>query len=532
VNRVASNDEAEHAGVVNRGLVATQDMPVEHAIHWKPLRDAHYILASLQPGDGGRRKIFIRQRVLAGVQSQVRGGHGRRVAGILLGRLFQCPRTGTDYEIIDSVFVLSDARADDLLGTVGRGLSAAKQQQASQVLGWYTSTETLGFKLSSTLAAVHRSCFQDPHQTTLTITGGMSTLGGAFFLYDDAAARWFYAPFYELPIEVPAGRQPKSTCLAWPQYLTVDDVVLAELDEPATTDRMDTAPNGRDDPAATSTPPAADSHIQLSAVAEPQEPQLQISTSDAGHPTAQPDSMFSVAPALTPNDGRETPAPTPANPVERGAETVDADATEDAPAVNTPWAGDERDRSARPWSVIRGTRRVDGETGRNDPDRFIDQARSEGFVEVATFASVAKTRRAEVLRILADPSAGLLLTVVTTTARVLDATLHYNLHTDEPAVLRHAFPEHRDLSSQTVYVRETCLDKLSARCRRLRETATLERAWKVSPILYFLTPGEWQSSPTLTDPQRHAEHVQLLNRHRTSALPESIRTQFGLGVSP
>ena len=83
-----------------RAHVARQPMPVEQSILWKPLRDPHYVVASLQIGDGGRRKVFVRQRVLARVESLVRS-HGRRTFGILLGRLYQCSTSGVEYIVIE-----------------------------------------------------------------------------------------------------------------------------------------------------------------------------------------------------------------------------------------------------------------------------------------------------------------------------------------------------------------------------------------------------------------------------------------------
>ena len=56
-------------------------MPAEQAIHWKPLRAAHYIMASLQSADGGRRTLVVRQEVLARAQRFAAAAHARRVQG-------------------------------------------------------------------------------------------------------------------------------------------------------------------------------------------------------------------------------------------------------------------------------------------------------------------------------------------------------------------------------------------------------------------------------------------------------------------
>jgi hypothetical protein len=76
------------------------------------------------------------------------------------------------------------------------------------------------------------------------------------------------------------------------------------------------------------------------------------------------------------------------------------------------------------------------------------------------------------------------LIVETTDAVVRSASLHYNLRTDDDALLRSTAPEHRDLDSRTIYGREDCLHELRARCRRLRAMGALERDWKVLPTVH------------------------------------------------
>ena len=508
-----SDHEEEGAGVVNRALVTVRPLPVEQAIHWKPLRDAHYIVASLQPADGGRRKIVIRQGVLASVQALVRARPGRRVAGILVGRFYRCPITGVDYEVIESVIDHSRAGTDDLVSAIGQELQAVKQHKVAQSVGWYCSAPTLGPRLTGDLAAVHRSLFQNPWQTALVVTREASD--GAFFLYDDAAARWFYAPFYELSDHAPAPEEPKPTCIAWPQYLTVDNIVAVDLDvlipiaDRSVTPRTTVPDEGAHEPP----PPEAPA------------PPIEPVPPSYGGLLAQMDLMSAEERRLTPDarpDTKSEPAPDiPAEiHVEHGADAIRRARPEKAPL------GRERDAGLR--KPGRRTQDTHGATTRNDTERFIEAARREGFVVAATFASVAEAKRAETLWVLADPDAGILLTVATTSTKVLDAILHYNLHTDEMGLMRTPFPEHRDLASRTIYLRETCLDGFPEKCRALRER-TVEREWRVSPIIYFLTPSEWQSlTVTPAHPQQPAHQVQMLNHERVSALPEAIRHQFGL----
>src|SRR5688572_6340035 len=85
-----------------RNRVSRRTAPVSASIHWKPLRDPHYVLASLQPDQGGRRQIFAQQAALARLYTlaQNAGGH---LLGLLLGRQYNCPDTGTKYVLIESL---------------------------------------------------------------------------------------------------------------------------------------------------------------------------------------------------------------------------------------------------------------------------------------------------------------------------------------------------------------------------------------------------------------------------------------------
>jgi hypothetical protein len=123
----------------------------------------------------------------------------------------------------------------------------------------------------------------------------------------------------------------------------------------------------------------------------------------------------------------------------------------------------------------------------------------------------------------------MLLVVAAANEEVIDASLHYNLHTDDAGLLRTPFPEHRDPDSRTVYVREACTDALRLRCRQLRASKALVREWKVSPTISFLTPGEWQSVASSSGVARHGPAVVTeLNDSRIADLPEGVRSQFHL----
>jgi hypothetical protein len=90
----------------------------------------------------------------------------------------------------------------------------------------------------------------------------------------------------------------------------------------------------------------------------------------------------------------------------------------------------------------------------------------------------------ETVWLLHERESGLRLIIVTTDEQVREASLHYNLRTEDDSILRITAEEHRDLESQTIYGREACLHDLRARCRRLRGTGALVRDWKVTPSFH------------------------------------------------
>jgi hypothetical protein len=126
------------------------------------------------------------------------------------------------------------------------------------------------------------------------------------------------------------------------------------------------------------------------------------------------------------------------------------------------------------WADLEDTAATDG------PYRYLALAGREGF-EVSERIERGTPENPETVWLLYEKESGLRLVVVTTDAAVREASLHYNLRTEDESVLRVTAPEHRDLESRTIYGREACLHDLRARCRRLRATGALERDWKVSP---------------------------------------------------
>ena len=528
-----------------RDHVTRRPMPVEQSILWKPLRDSHYVVASLQPADGGRRRIFIRQQVVARVEALVRA-HGRRTVGLLLGQLYQCSTTGADYLVIESISeheVVGDE--NDLATTIGAALEERSTQRHgvfgfgddhAHVLGWYRGVTAVEARPSLSTAGIHASLFGQPWQTTLVISEGARP-EGALFLHDVVNSRWFYAPFYELLSHAPAPDQPKATVINWPQYMTAEPVVPSER-------------------AASAAPVAEMADVRA---AKPYERPWLRRPSDkhtreersrlrdgADSPLVDtPTALTGDAPEPVSHDGRtlaDQPVvdrPVTNRPAPRSVQPGLADASRG----NRERPGSRRgEKSTEKLSIVDdrdqkkgappSTRRLgddDDTVMGEDPDRYIEIARAEGFFIAAKFDAAGERGRAETLWVLNEPYSGLLLAVVGAGSEVVDATLHYNLQTDDGGLQQTPFPEHRDPESKTIYVRETCMDSLRARCRRLRATNALLREWKVTPPISFLTPGEWESIPVSgTAADGGVRGTSDLNKARIAELPPGVRSQFHL----
>lgn len=123
---------------------------------------------------------------------------------------------------------------------------------------------------------------------------------------------------------------------------------------------------------------------------------------------------------------------------------------------------------------------VEDTTPADGPYRYLALARREGF-EVTEKIERGSPEHPETIWLLHEPQFGLRLIVVTTDETVREASLHYNMRTDDGALNGSSAPGHADGEPRTVYGREDCLHGLRARCRRLRATGALERDWKVAP---------------------------------------------------
>ena len=250
-------------GVLSRkpARVRRQAMPVASSIAWKPLRDSHYIIASLQPGGGGIRQVFVRQSTLREVQGLVRRDREQPVVGLLLGERLDCALSMTPYLLIDShvevaIGSLDERTVADAIRTLHERLGRLK---SVEVLGWFCTNRTADPAVSRAQAAVHATWFAEPWKTVLVFGEGGDN--GAFHLHDPSAARWFQSPFYEVTDSKATNRGPKPTCVTWPTYITTASVVpIAVAPQeitPAPTRVFVTrpaAPQAREEPAAPGRP--------------------------------------------------------------------------------------------------------------------------------------------------------------------------------------------------------------------------------------------------------------------------------------
>ena len=213
-------------GVLSRKTerVRRQARPAGISILWKPLRDPHYVVASLQPGGGGLRQIFVQQSTLRELQALARNPE-QSIAGLLLGRRLDCSVTSTPYVLIESHVDVTLSSLDErvIAGEIQALRGKVARRKSIEVLGWFCANRSPGAAVSPAHAAIHSACFEERWQTILNFANGGKA--GAFFLYDYSAARWFHAPFYEVTDTKPASRAPRPTCVAWPAYLTTADIV-------------------------------------------------------------------------------------------------------------------------------------------------------------------------------------------------------------------------------------------------------------------------------------------------------------------
>jgi hypothetical protein len=452
------------------------------------MRDSHYVIASLQPGDQPTKQFFVEQPVLVHLQDLARSAPGRCMYGLLVGQQFDCPVTGSRYALITSTIDVTVPIDDEAMLAAGiHGLLSHHQiELPAEVLGSYCTVRSRDAHLPQAQAQVHRAWFAQPGRTAVVVTEGAGS--GAFYLHDTRAAKWFQTPFYEVTQQAPHGDTVKATCIDWRDYMTAEPVV------PLT-------------------------HQHVPGIDTPtHRPPVQWRATSASRPSLWRSFLANTtrdASVADSEGGRRTPDRGQPTKVDA---TVSIPTTEEAsraiPALS------HRDEE-RPVADSDDTSAVD------TPDRYLELARSEGFFVMTAFTA---TDRAvdEKLWVLNEPYSGLLLTLVATDSEVVDASLHYNLEAEDAEVLNAAFPEHRDLRSRTIYVREWCVDLLRARCRRLRAAGTLKRQWMVAPTIHLLTPTEWEAGADGPEDLSDTTTLEALNQSRLHSLPESVQRQFCL----
>ena len=208
--------------------VRRQAMPVATSVHWKPLRDSHYVIASLQPGGGGRREIFITQAILSRILSLASAPPGVEVRGLLIGRRFDDTLSPARYNLIDAMVEVAASRPGEnaLAAAIAKHSPRHRGFDNSEVLGWYYRNGTSEARMSEPIARAHVDSFPNPWQAALVLSDNWQS--GAFFLADSTERRWYRAPFYEITQSKAGKRAEKPTCVAWQEYLTADRVVYIE----------------------------------------------------------------------------------------------------------------------------------------------------------------------------------------------------------------------------------------------------------------------------------------------------------------
>ena len=500
-------------------------IPIEQSILWKPLHDSHYVVASLQPSDGGRRKIFIRQRALGRIEALIRA-HGRRTYGLLLGQFYHCPDTGLDYLVIESVAEQTPSSDEtDMAAGIGEALAAGSQEQRAHVMGWFRGVAAVEAKPSPTTAATHTTLLDRPWQATLVVGEGAPASSGAFFLHDTTNSRWFCTPFYELLDHATDAGQPKPTLVNWPhQYITMDTIKPANLELIAKVELADVRSTSKFERNL-----ARASSNEVEVKLPPPKPVVDIPVI---MPTAEPRAQ-AIEPAVDAEVRPLTDRPA-LRPMQGGLADVHQPPREGPVSRRSSRSAEKLsivdDRDQRLSATSRRIADADDTTAADDPGRYIELARTEGFFIAAKFETISGMGAPETLWVLNEPYSGMLLSVSSTGSEVVDATLHYNLQTDDAGLRRVPFPEHRDEASKTIYARETCVDSLRARCRRLRATNALVREWKVTPAIPFLTPAEWEFLPSAAKAgTREGAGAGDLSEARIAELPAGVRTQFHLG---
>ncbi len=231
------------------------------------------------PAHGHDHDLFVRQRALREVRSQLMGSPEHESFGFLMGRLLYCPWTKTSFVLIDQAWQASGPlpSKEQTLAFREAWTSAwqAARRRRLQVIGWYHSHGVLGLQLSGRDMEIHRRYFPDPWQTALIVVpDGDQPLGG--FIQRRSAL--FFAqslvPFYEvLDADAVWRDDAKPSWVDWENYGTDEAIrIVAPSVKPARGPRR--AETGDDTPPRDERPEieAAPRVVELAPQAEPEPP--------------------------------------------------------------------------------------------------------------------------------------------------------------------------------------------------------------------------------------------------------------------
>jgi hypothetical protein len=138
-----------------------------------------------------------------------------------------------------------------------------------------------------------------------------------------------------------------------------------------------------------------------------------------------------------------------------------------------------------------------------------------------------KPKIAESLWILNEPFSGMLLAVAAADDEVTDATLHYNLHTDDAGLLRTPFPgASRSRFENGVRAGNLYRRLAPAVSTAARNNAPRSRVEGFAPSR-FSHPGEWESVAAASDVARHGPAFgrraeRFSNREHTEGVRSSV----------
>lgn len=210
--------------VPEREQVRLELLPAARAILWKPLPDSYHLLASMMRTPEQQAQLFVTQRAFLQVERHLRSAPDLALGGFLAGHLCQCPRSRTQYSVVNTVVPFAEVTGDPIgarvtpeaYDTVRSRLDA----HGLAVIGWYRNGSGLGLQLLPDDVDTHLAYFNEPWQTTMLVVPDPSKPKGAFFTYDPRVGRGYCIPFYELfDGHAAESNRLDRTCVSWTTYV-------------------------------------------------------------------------------------------------------------------------------------------------------------------------------------------------------------------------------------------------------------------------------------------------------------------------